>query len=211
MAETHVLSALIAKRAELAGKIEHLQDQLRSIVIDLVNVDHTIHIFDPTIELAEIHKRPVPPRHQAFKGEVTRIVLETLRNAKRPLTSAEIGQRVMAERGLDTGQENGAIEALGQVVAGAVLEGADLVTRALPGSGEDHDRVGCPLGAIADQVEDLDRVHVRQLEVEDGQVGQVLASKPDPIGSVMGDQYLIAGALEDAHRHRRQLPVVFDH
>jgi hypothetical protein len=29
-------------------------------------------------------------------------VLATLRNAKRPLTTAEIAQRVMAERGLDT-------------------------------------------------------------------------------------------------------------
>ncbi|NJO33480.1 MAG: hypothetical protein HC869_10370 [Rhodospirillales bacterium] len=55
------------------------------------------------MELEEIKSRPVPPRHQAFKGEVTRIVLATLRNAKRPLTTAEIAQRVMAERGLDTG------------------------------------------------------------------------------------------------------------
>ncbi len=102
MTETHVLSALIAKRAELAGKIEHLQNEVRQMVIDLDNVDHTIHLFDPSIELEEIHKRPVPPRHSAFRGEVTRIVLATLRNAKRPLTSAEIGQRVMVERGLDT-------------------------------------------------------------------------------------------------------------
>jgi hypothetical protein len=29
MAEPHVLTGLIAKRAELAGKIEHLQDELR--------------------------------------------------------------------------------------------------------------------------------------------------------------------------------------
>lgn len=103
MAEPHVLTGLIAKRAEIAGKIEHLQDELRQLVIDLDNVDATIHIFDPTIELEEIKSRPVPPRHQAFKGEVTRIVLAALRNAKRPLTTAEISQRVMAERGLDTG------------------------------------------------------------------------------------------------------------
>jgi hypothetical protein len=31
-----------------------------------------------------------------------RIVLTTLRNAKRPLTTPEIAQRVMAERGLDS-------------------------------------------------------------------------------------------------------------
>ena len=68
---------LIRKRAEIAGKIEHLQDELRSLVIELDNVDHVIHIFDPSIELKGIKSRPVPPRHQAFKGEVTRIVLQT--------------------------------------------------------------------------------------------------------------------------------------
>lgn len=99
----HTIGALVRKRAEIAGRIEHLQDELRQSVIDLDNVDHTIHLFDPTIELQEIKSRPVPPRHQAFKGEVTRIVLATLRNSKRPLTTAEIAQRVMAERGLDTG------------------------------------------------------------------------------------------------------------
>ena len=40
--------------------------------------------------------------HIDFKGEVTRIVLGALRNAKKPLTTAEVAQRVMAERGLDT-------------------------------------------------------------------------------------------------------------
>src|SRR3990172_4521142 len=102
MAEPHVLTGLIAKRAELAGQIEHTQDKLRQLVIDLDHIDAAIHIFDPTIELVEIKSRPVPPKHQAFKGEVTRIVLATLRNAKRPLTTGEIAQRVMAERGLDT-------------------------------------------------------------------------------------------------------------
>jgi hypothetical protein len=33
---------------------------------------------------------------------VTLIVLTTLRNAKKPLTTQDIAQRVMAERGLDT-------------------------------------------------------------------------------------------------------------
>lgn len=102
MAEPHVLTGLIAKRAEIAGQIEHTQDQLRQLVIDLDHIDAAIHIFDPSIELEEIKARPVPPKHHAFRGEVTRIVLTTLRNAKRPLTTQEIAQRVMAERGLDT-------------------------------------------------------------------------------------------------------------
>ena len=102
MTEPHALTGLIAKRSEIAGQIEHTQDKLRQLVIDLDHIDASIHIFDPSIELEEIKARPVPPRHQAFKGEVTRIVLATLRNAKKPLTTADIAQRVMAERGLDT-------------------------------------------------------------------------------------------------------------
>ena len=102
MADPHVLTALVRKRAEIAGQIEHTQDRLRQLVIDLDNLDATIHLFDPSIELQDIKSRPVPPRHHAFKGEVSRIVLTTLRNAKKPLTTAEIAQRVIAERGLDT-------------------------------------------------------------------------------------------------------------
>ena len=87
MAEPHVLTGLIAKRFEIAGQIEHTQDKLRQLVIDLDHIDAAIHIFDPSIELEEIKARPVPPRHQAFKGEVTRIVLAlsgTPRNPSRP-------------------------------------------------------------------------------------------------------------------------------
>jgi hypothetical protein len=36
----------MAKRAEIAGKIEHLQDQLRQLVIDLDHIDASIHIFN---------------------------------------------------------------------------------------------------------------------------------------------------------------------
>ena len=105
MAQPHVISGLIDKRGELAGRIGHLQDRLRQAIIDLDNVDATIHLFDPSIELEEIKSKPVPPRHHACRGEVSRIVLTTLRNAKRPLTGAEIAQRVMAERGLNTANE----------------------------------------------------------------------------------------------------------
>lgn len=102
MADPHVLTGLMAKRAEIAGRIEHLQDQLRQLVIDLDHIDASIHIFDPSIELEDIKARPVPAPYHAFRGQVTRIVLTTLKNAKKPLTTQDIAQRVMAERGLDT-------------------------------------------------------------------------------------------------------------
>jgi hypothetical protein len=74
MADPHVLTGLIAKRAEIAGQIESTQDQFRQLVIDLDHIDAAIHIFDPSIELEELKSRPVPPKHQAFRGEVSWIV-----------------------------------------------------------------------------------------------------------------------------------------
>jgi hypothetical protein len=101
MAEPHVLTGLLAKRAEIAGKIEHLQDELRQLVIDLDHIDASIH-FLVAIELQALHARPVPAPHHAFRGQVTRTVITALRNAKKPHTTQDIAQRVMAERGLDT-------------------------------------------------------------------------------------------------------------
>ena len=98
----NTVAGLIEKRREIAGQIEHLQAQLRELVIALDHVEATIRLFDPEIDLGPIKARPVPPQHQAFKGEVSRIVLATLRNAKIPLTTEDIAKRVMAERGLDT-------------------------------------------------------------------------------------------------------------
>jgi hypothetical protein len=75
---------------------------MRQAVIALDNIDASIHIFDPELKLEDIKPRPVPPRHQAFKGEVSRIVFTTLRNAKVKLRTSDVAARVMAERGLDS-------------------------------------------------------------------------------------------------------------
>src|SRR5258708_39933663 len=90
MAETHVLSALIEKRAQLAGKIEFVQMELRQAIIDLDNLDATIRLFDPDIDLEQIKPKPLPARNTAFRGEVSRIVLTALRKATKPLPTIEI-------------------------------------------------------------------------------------------------------------------------
>ncbi len=102
MAEPHVVSALIRKRAEIAGQIEHTQTALRQLIIDLDNLDATIRLFKPDIDLEEIRPKPLPPRHAAFRGEIARIVFAALRQSPGPLTAQQIAQHVMAERGLNT-------------------------------------------------------------------------------------------------------------
>ena len=97
----NLLNGLVAKRAEIAGQIEANQQQLRKLIVDLDAVEATIRVFDPDIDMMAIHPRPVPPRHAAFKGEVTRIVFKALREAKEPLTSRDIAKVLMRERGLN--------------------------------------------------------------------------------------------------------------
>ena len=100
MADLHVVSALRAKRGELAGRIDALQDQLREAMIDLDHVDATLRLFDPDIELDEIKPKPLPPRHHAFKGQVSRAILAMLRSDG-AMDGKAITIRLMAERELN--------------------------------------------------------------------------------------------------------------
>jgi len=93
----HVVTALIAKRAELAGQIEHAQGEVKRLTIALDHVEETLRLFAPDIDVAAISPRPVPPAHQAFRGEVSRIILESLRTATGPLSTVQLTSRVMRE------------------------------------------------------------------------------------------------------------------
>lgn len=102
MTEPHVVTGLMTKRAELAGMLEHHQAKVRQLMIDLDAVDQALRLFNPDIELEMIKPKPLPPRHAAYKGEVARIILGTLRDAKRPCSTQELTMHVMAERGMNT-------------------------------------------------------------------------------------------------------------
>ena len=74
--------------------------ELRRLVIDLDNLDATIRLFAPDIDLDDIRPRPLPARNHAFRGEMSRTVLNALRNARNPLPAHEIALRFMASRSL---------------------------------------------------------------------------------------------------------------
>lgn len=89
------------KRSEIAGLVEGLQDRLREALINLDHIDQTILLFDPEADLAEVKAKPLPPRHVAFKGQVTRSILQMLRTTGDALDSKAITLRLMAERELN--------------------------------------------------------------------------------------------------------------
>lgn len=101
MERPNAISALKDKRGEIAGRVDALQDQLRQALIDLDHVDSTILLFDPDAVLDEIKAKPMPPRHHAFKGQVTRSILDMLRKSASPMDSLSITRMLMEERELN--------------------------------------------------------------------------------------------------------------
>lgn len=101
MQNPNAVSALKNKRGEIAGRVDALQDQLRQALIDLDHVDCTILLFDPDAELDEIKTKPMPPRHHAFKGQVTRSILDMLRKAETSIDGRTITLKLMHERELN--------------------------------------------------------------------------------------------------------------
>ena len=98
----HVVTGLIEKRREIAGQIEDLQRQMKEAVCNLDHVEAAIRLFKPDIDLEEIAPRVVPPPHAAFKGEVSRVILDTLRQTTRPLSTRDVTYALMRHRGLRT-------------------------------------------------------------------------------------------------------------
>ncbi len=101
MENDNVVLGLIRKRAEIAGRLEVAQMQVRQLIIDVDNLDAVLRQFRLDIDLEEIKTKPVPPRHTAFHGQNARIGLNTLRETGMPLTTNDVTIRVMQARELN--------------------------------------------------------------------------------------------------------------
>ena len=96
-----VLSGLIRKRQEIAAELDTAQSRVKQLVLDIDAVDATIRLFQPDIDLDVVKVRPTPRRHEAHRGDTSRLVQSLLREAGSPITHREITQRVMQARGLN--------------------------------------------------------------------------------------------------------------
>ena len=106
MAESHVITALSKKRAELSGDIERTQHQLQDMIRDLEHLDRTLLLFDPSYEVASIRPKAFrPPADWSKRGEMTRVILGILRRAAEPLTSRDIAVQLLEERALNVADE----------------------------------------------------------------------------------------------------------
>ena len=97
-----VVHGLISKRAETVGRINALREEMAQALADLDHLDATIRIFDPNLEHDAMPVRVVPPPNAAFRGEVQRFLLETLRTATGPLSTEDLARAVMECRRMNT-------------------------------------------------------------------------------------------------------------
>jgi hypothetical protein len=89
---------LIRKRASLVSEIEALQAQAAQKVADLHALETVIRIFDPAIDMEELPIRRIPPAYAAFRGEMARFFLTTLREHAGGLTTHDLALAIMRSR-----------------------------------------------------------------------------------------------------------------
>lgn len=96
----HTISGLLAKRADLFNEAERIRDRLAEIKNDVGAIDRVLGTLGYTGDLdAEM---PRQKRQVIFgKGELTRAILDALRQADGPVTSREIAQTIIALSGQD--------------------------------------------------------------------------------------------------------------
>lgn len=126
MAESHVVSGLVAKRAELAGEVQDHRLALDRLGKELGHLDATIRLFTPDYDLAGIGARKRRRAQPWFgPGECQRLVLEVLRDAPGPLSDPLVTAAVVARKGLQDRPE----------IRGALYKTVLAVLRRLAGKG----------------------------------------------------------------------------
>ena len=102
MAETHVISALTSKRSELAGVIAFHSKEIGRIAEEVKALDATIKLFEPEYRINSIKPKRHHRKNQFFKhGEAHKLVLEILRDAKAPISTAVIAEEAQSRKGLE--------------------------------------------------------------------------------------------------------------
>jgi len=98
MAESHVIAALVKKRAELAGQLRSLDNQRKTFRSQLSLVDNTLKLFEYKGNPCAI--KPRRPHRRLFRrNELRQMALEIGRRATQPMTYRDIAEAVILRKG----------------------------------------------------------------------------------------------------------------
>lgn len=104
MAETHVISALTKKRAELSGEIQHYQKLIKSLKENLTHIDQTIKIFDENYNIDSIKPKRVYKNRFFKNGEAKLMILDVLRERDKALSISEISLLIAKKKEINEGE-----------------------------------------------------------------------------------------------------------
>jgi hypothetical protein len=102
MAETHVISALTSKRAEVSGEIKHYEKLLKKSKLNLASIDQTIHIFDESYDLRTIRAKRVSNERYFKNGEAKTMILDVLRTATEPMNTTSVSKKIASDKSIDS-------------------------------------------------------------------------------------------------------------
>lgn len=94
----NTVAGLVAKHAELTALRERHKAEIKKLTVDIDHLDAAIRLFDPNADTSAI--KEYVTKHRAQKGTVKRFVLSRLRESSEPLTSRQITEMWVADRGL---------------------------------------------------------------------------------------------------------------
>jgi len=102
MAKPHVIGALRNKRAELAGTLRQLEQQLAGHRANLAHLDAAMRLFDPNIRPRQQRK------HNAWfrQGECLRLIYDELRETAQPVTTRELAERIMRVKAIPAADDH---------------------------------------------------------------------------------------------------------
>lgn len=101
MERPNTISGLQAKRAELVKLHKNLIAEAKKVLCDIDHIDACIRLFDPDADIERIRLNRYATKHRAPKGYLKRFVLDQLREAREPLTSRQITEAWIKDRGLE--------------------------------------------------------------------------------------------------------------
>ena len=103
----HVVSQLITKKEELQGELKYCKQRIKDLEEFIRGVDTSIALFDPEYNVKAIKtKRYSPNKHYFKKGESHILILDTLRNADKPLSTSDIAIQILKLKNMDTTDNN---------------------------------------------------------------------------------------------------------
>ena len=101
MERPNTISGLQAKRKELATLHNQLVKEAKKVLCDIDHIDACIRLFDPDADIERIRLNRYATKHRAPKGYLKRFVLSQLRDAPEPITSRQITEAWIKDRGLE--------------------------------------------------------------------------------------------------------------